>query len=89
VAVVSLFKKGEGFQFRKFAVEPAYQKMGVGSNLLSYITDFVVAEGGTILWCNARFSAIPFYIKHGFVHTGNFFAKNGFDYEVLEKALSV
>jgi GNAT superfamily N-acetyltransferase len=85
VAVVSLFIKGHDFQFRKFAVAAAMQKMGIGTALLQYITNFAVNEGAKRLWCNARLSAIPFYIKHDFLHTGNFFSKNGIDYEMMEK----
>jgi GNAT superfamily N-acetyltransferase len=88
VAIVSLFRHGNDFQFRKFAVEPSEQKMGIGSCLLGYITEFAIAEGGKLLWCNARLSAIPFYLKHDFIQTDRFFSKNGFDYQVLEKALS-
>ena len=87
VGVVSLFRKDDSFQFRKLAVDPSVQKQGIGSSLLNYITDFVKNEGGKILWCNARVTAIPFYIKHGFAHTGKLFTKNGFDYEILEKNL--
>ena len=88
VAVVSLFNKDADFQFRKFAVEPEYQGKGVGGDLLTYITEFAKAEGGKRLWCNARLSATGFYDKNGFVHTGQFFSKNGFDYEILEKKIT-
>jgi GNAT superfamily N-acetyltransferase len=88
VAIVSLFKRGDDFQFRKFAVSPIVQSMGIGSELLKYITTFAVNEGGTRLWCNARLTAIPFYLKNGFTQTGEFFSKNGFDYEILEKSIS-
>jgi GNAT superfamily N-acetyltransferase len=88
VAVVSLFIVGDDFQFRKFAVDTTVQNKGIGSMLLQYITDFVIAEGGKRLWCNARFTAIPFYLKHGFIRTSQFFSKNGFDYEILQKLLS-
>jgi len=87
VGVVSLFPKGEDFQFRKFAVEPDYQGKGIGNMLLAYITDFVKAEGGKRLWCNARSTATGFYEKNGFNHTGGVFSKNGFDYEIWEKKL--
>jgi GNAT superfamily N-acetyltransferase len=87
VGIVSLFKSDNNFQFRKFAVEPSAQNKGIGSSLLNYITAFAKSEGGIKLWCNARLTAIPFYIKHGFTQTGEFFSKNGFDYEVLEKAI--
>ena len=89
VCVVSLFRKDDDFQFRKFAVEPSLQKQGIGSKVLAYITEFVISEGGKRLWCNARVSAIPFYIKHGFSHTGQLFSnKEGIEYEILEKQLS-
>jgi GNAT superfamily N-acetyltransferase len=88
VAVVSLFMNGDNFQFRKLAVETSAQNNGIGSKLLQYITNFTKDEGGKKLWCNARLTAIQFYLNHGFVQTGRFFSKNGFDYEVLEKNLS-
>ncbi|HEX8019469.1 GNAT family N-acetyltransferase [Mucilaginibacter sp.] len=87
VAVVSLFNKGNDWQFRKFAVDDSVQKMGIGKAMLEHITDFALTNGGTLLWCNARVSAIGFYLKHGFTHTGRLFTKNGFDYEILEKQL--
>jgi GNAT superfamily N-acetyltransferase len=88
VAVVSLFRHGDNFQFRKFAVDPLVQHMGIGSLLLNYITSFAINEGGRQLWCNARLAAIPFYLKRGFLQTGKLFSKNGFDYEILEKIIS-
>jgi phosphoribosylformimino-5-aminoimidazole carboxamide ribotide isomerase len=88
VCVVSLFKNGDDYQFRKLAVEPDYQHRGIGSKMLNYITGFVKDEGGKRIWCNARLSAIPFYLKHGFSHTGKLFSnKEGIEYEMLEKAL--
>ena len=85
--VVSLFQKGTDFQFRKLAVSPEVQGMGIGNSLLSYITKYAQDEGGTRIWCNARISAIGFYLKAGFTQTGELFSRNGVDYEILEKTL--
>lgn len=87
IAVVSLFKHADDWQFRKFAVNPALQRSGVGRQLLAYITAFTVAEGGQKLWCNARISATGFYEKHGFNQTGNMSQRKGIDYVVMEKNL--
>jgi GNAT superfamily N-acetyltransferase len=84
VAVVSLFQKGDDFQFRKFAVDTAMQGKGIGHTLLKYIVDFAVAGGAKRIWCNARLSAIGFYSKAGFSQTGILFSKNGFDYEIMD-----
>ena len=87
VGVVSLFQNGTDWQFRKFAVSDKVQKAGIGTQLLNYITNFVVQENGTRLWCNARLSATGFYEKFGFTKSGDEFQKNGYDYIIMQKAL--
>ena len=89
VGVISLFKNDNDWQFRKFAVDPSVQNQGIGSAVLQYITNFVINEGGTALWCNARLSAIPFYLRHDFMQTGELFSKNGFDYEIIRKNIDI
>ena len=88
VGVISLFNDGDDYQFRKFAVDERVQRMGIGRQLLEFITDFVTLNGGKRLWCNARISAIDFYLKADFTHTGQLFSKQGLDYEILEKMIS-
>ena len=87
IGVVSLFQNGSDWQFRKFAFDPAFQGKGYGRELLNHITRFVLSEGATRLWCNARSSAIGFYLKSGFLQTGETFSKSGIDYEIMEKNL--
>lgn len=87
IGVVSLFQKGDDFQFRKFAITPSQQKRSYGSIILKYVTAFAQQEGAARLWCNARVNAIDFYVRAGFIKTGKQFSKNGFDYEILEKHL--
>lgn len=85
--VVSLFREGDDFQFRKFAVDPFFQHNGIGTTLLNYITKFAHEDGGHKLWCNARVNAKGFYLKNGFVQTGRLFSKNGFDYVIMKKVI--
>jgi GNAT superfamily N-acetyltransferase len=85
--VVSLFQKGGDFQFRKLAIEHSVQKTGIGGSLLKYITEYVLENGGTRIWCNARNTATGFYLKAGFIQTGELFSKSGYDYEIMEKRL--
>ena len=86
--VVSLFQTGTDFQFRKLAVDPEYQQKGIGTSLLNYITDHAQKHGGTRIWCNARDTAVGFYLKLGYRSTGELFSKNGFNYEILERAIT-
>ncbi|MDO3627395.1 GNAT family N-acetyltransferase [Mucilaginibacter sp. BT774] len=87
VGIISLFQTDRSFQFRKLAVLSEYQKMGIGNALLQRVEEFAESEGGAMIWCNARVSAIGFYMKAGYEHTGKLFSKNGFDYEILEKQI--
>lgn len=87
VGIISLFQTEKSFQFRKLAVSLDYQKRGIGKALLRRVEEFAESEGGTVIWCNARVSAIGFYMKAGYSHTGKLFSKNGFDYEILEKQI--
>jgi ribosomal protein S18 acetylase RimI-like enzyme len=86
--VVSLFKHGPDYQFRKLAVDAAMQKTGIGSSLLMYIIKYIEDDGGTRIWCNARINAIDFYLKLGFAKTTEAFSKNGIDYEIMEKMIT-
>ena len=88
VGVVSLFPNGSDYQFRKFAVDEAIQGKGIGTKLLTHVTAFAQTGGGKRLWCNARLSAVNFYLRFGFEQTGYFFSKGGFDYEMMEKSIS-
>lgn len=85
VGVVSLFQKGTNFQFRKFAVDAPVQNTGIGKTLLKYIENFAIAQDAKQIWCNARNTAIAFYLRYGYVQTGTLFTKNGFGYEIMEK----
>jgi GNAT superfamily N-acetyltransferase len=62
--VISLFettKKGPNdtddasvtkeFQFRKFAIDQAFQKQGVGSKMLRRVMEEARKRGGKRLWC--------------------------------------
>jgi len=87
-AVVSLFHKGEIYQFRKLAVLPEAQKMGYGKMIMEYMMDFCQIQKAKTLWCNARVNAKEFYFKFGFYETEKVFFKDGFDFVVMEKQLS-
>lgn len=87
VGVVSLFQNGETFQLRKFAVAINHQGQGIGTGLLTYITNFCRQQKGILLWCNARITAIPFYEKSGFEVLGHTFEQNNNAYVKMEKSL--
>lgn len=55
------------FQLRGMAVETSWQKRGMGQRLLRYAEqDIRRLHNKTVIWCNVRNMAIPFYTKAGY-----------------------
>lgn len=80
IGVVSLFEIGntnfaeqKSFQIRGMAVIDSHQKQGVGEALVHKAEDFCRNENATLIWFNARTSAVGFYKKMGFEIVGSEF----------------
>jgi predicted GNAT family N-acyltransferase len=50
---------------------------GVGAAVLRAAIDTVHEQGGRLLWCNARESAVGFYARNGFRPQGEGFVEHG------------
>lgn len=87
ISVVSLFRNAYSMQFRKFATRSEYQHKGYGSEILRYLLEYSKNEGCDHIWCNARRSATEFYIKFGFLETGQTSSANGHEYVIMERGL--
>lgn len=85
ISVISLFIEGSSAQFRKFATLPDYQGKGYGSVLLKHVIKLSSDKGCTHIWCNARTSAIDFYLRFGFRITDKTYSKDGVDFIIMEK----
>jgi len=59
-------------QLRGMAVAKEWQSHGIGQRIVESAKDMAIQKGKD-LWCNARFSAIGFYERHGWNPSGEFF----------------
>ena len=62
------------WRLRGMAVLPEMQRRGLGAALIRASLDHIRANGGTLLWCNGRSSALLFYGSLGFAPIGDEFA---------------
>lgn len=62
-----LLKQSNSYQIRAMATAPDYRGRGVGSALLTAAEQYAKSQGATLIWANARSSAIGFY--HGSAYT--------------------
>lgn len=53
------------WQLRGMATDPEYIGKGIGSTLLRQAEELLRERGRAIMWCNARTSAVGFYLKQG------------------------
>jgi GNAT superfamily N-acetyltransferase len=61
------------FQLRGMATLPNVRGAGYGAALVQACVEASQTAGGTLIWCNARTSAAPFYQKHGWQILGDEF----------------
>lgn len=56
------------YRLRGMATHPDYQRQkGIGRHLIEKSLAFLRAQGTDLIWCYARLSAVPFYVKMGFL----------------------
>lgn len=58
------------WQLRGMAVAPGLQGTGIGARVLLLAIDIARAAGGSLLWANARVTALGFYERLGFEAIG-------------------
>jgi GNAT superfamily N-acetyltransferase len=63
--LVNQWENQPACQLRGMAVDPAYQKRGVGRRLLVEIERVAVEHTVSLIWANARMPAAGFYQKNG------------------------
>ena len=73
-----LVRIGAGeLKLRQMAVDPSFQKQGVGKLIIEGVIDFSKKKGYSAIICDARQSAIDFYVKNGFIKEGEEFIQVG------------
>jgi GNAT superfamily N-acetyltransferase len=76
-------------RFRKFACDTAYQRKGIGSQLLEYAVSFARSDmNGAVLWCDARTATLEWYQKRGFERFGETFYKGLVEYVRIKREIT-
>ncbi|HEX2787194.1 MAG TPA: GNAT family N-acetyltransferase [Ignavibacteria bacterium] len=72
VSIASLYKEnyknttGTGYRLRGMATENELQNKGYGNAILNNLIEKVKELNGDYIWCNARSTAVNFYLKNNF-----------------------
>lgn len=57
---------GKGYQLRGMATVPQHTGKGFGTLMLNFAIVYLQGQKAGYLWCNARKSALKFYMDNGF-----------------------
>jgi len=74
---------GPAARLRGMAVEPTYQRRGLGRLLLREAVQRLARDGVRACWANARVSALPFYEALGFAVRSEEFESVGLPHRVV------
>jgi predicted GNAT family N-acyltransferase len=72
----------------RVAVLTPWRDRGVGSALLQTLVACARERGDARVLLNAQVSAMPFYVRHGFVACGDVFDEAGIPHQVMERRLA-
>jgi GNAT superfamily N-acetyltransferase len=59
------------WRLQGMATREDVRDLGIGSDVMRQVTQYVAEHGGGLLWCNARVPAANFYRRAGFVEHGD------------------
>lgn len=72
---------------KQVAVEPSWQQKGIGKMLVEAAEDYARESGYDIIFCHARETAVPFYLKRGYEISGAPFTEVTIPHVYMEKRL--
>lgn len=69
-ASAMLVAEGAACKMQRVAVRKDLQSRGIGGALVAFFEDHARKEGFFEVYCHARATAVPFYLRHGYIPEG-------------------
>ena len=82
------FNSSKEAQIRYMAVDQAFQRKGVGSEIVYKLEDHASTEGAEFIVLNAREKAISFYKSLGYEELGPYISDTGIPHKAMRKSLN-
>jgi GNAT superfamily N-acetyltransferase len=75
-------------QLRQMAVDDQFQGLGIGKMIVDFAEQWAISHHFSTITLHARYNAVPFYEKLGYIKKGNPFTEVTIEHFVMEKVLS-
>lgn len=86
-ATAVLVPEGKELKMQRVATKAHLQSKGIGSVLMRFCEDYAKKHGYTSIYCHARGTAIPFYLKHQYLLEGEPFDEDGIPHHKMRKSM--
>jgi len=87
-ASAMLVPQGSRCKMQRVAVEAGRQGTGIGSAMLAFCEELARARGFREMYCHARSTAVPFYLKHHYAPEGEEFEEQTIPHRKMRKRLA-
>jgi RimJ/RimL family protein N-acetyltransferase/predicted GNAT family N-acyltransferase len=82
-----LVPEGPACKMQRVAVRADLQNQGIGCKLVEFCEQYAREHGFSSIYCHARGTAIPFYLKNHYVLEGEPFMEDGIPHHQMRKKL--
>lgn len=86
-ATAMLIPEAEKLRVKRVAIKEEYQNRGIGSGLMKYCEHYARQHGFGEIYCHARETALPFYLKNHYLPQGEFFDENTIPHQKMRKMI--
>ncbi|MBY0500416.1 MAG: GNAT family N-acetyltransferase [Alphaproteobacteria bacterium] len=87
VATAVLIPEGEVLKMRRVVVKEDLQQQGIASALVRFCETYALKNGFKEIYCHARSTAVPFYMKNYYGIEGEYFNENTIPHIKMRKFL--
>lgn len=86
-ATLMLVPKGDELKMQRVAIREDFQNRGVGSAMILFAEEYARKNGFKSIYCHSRDTAVPFYLKNGYIVEGESFLEVGIEHCAMRKNL--
>lgn len=86
-ATAVLVPEGNTIKMQRVAIKSSFQSKGIGSLMMAFAEDYAREKKYGSVYCHARNTAIPFYLKNQYALEGNPFEEDGIPHHKMRKIL--
>lgn len=87
-ATAVLVPEGTTTKMQRVAIKSSFQNKGIGSLMMTFCEEYAREKGYGSVYCHARGTAIPFYLKNQYALEGSPFDEDGIPHQKMRKILA-